>query len=163
MAEALRKTTNPVADYRLDHRHLDRRDQRQPDRRQPDSVLDKLIEDGRVDVDAVAATGAGARAALEDFWRAMRAAPACLTPGQRAAVALMFDQPVGTRWLEYVTQVMSPYEFNPLNFDPVRDLRAGPWRAAPIAGQGSRLCARLHSWSSSSRHGVHGRCETLDA
>src|SRR5215468_8646347 len=83
-------------------------------------ILDKLLEDGRIDIDGITATSAGAlnavvyayghmkggkeaaRAQLETFWR-------------KASDQAIWGHPAAWRWLGPLTQVMSPYEFNPLN------------------------------------------------
>lgn len=99
-------------------------------------ILDKLLEDGRVDITGITATSAGAinavvyaygyltggkeraRALLETFWRA--ASEGVLSSLTRAPLASMFCDAVAVRWLETVTQVLSPYDFNPLNLNPLR-------------------------------------------
>ncbi len=103
-------------------------------------ILDKLLEDGRIDIEGIAAASAGAlnatvyaygnmkggkegaRALLESFWRAASNSTAWLAPARRPPLAAMFQtvEPLAWRWFEHLTQVMSPYEFNPLNLDPLR-------------------------------------------
>jgi len=103
-------------------------------------ILDKLLEDGRIDIDGIAATSAGAmnavvytyghmkggkegaRALLETFWHKASDKAAWLNPLQRTPLDAMFDmrEPLAWRWFEQLTQVMSPYEFNPLNVNPLR-------------------------------------------
>ena len=105
-------------------------------------VLDRLLEDGRVDFEAISATSAGAmnatvfaygmavggregaRKAMEGFWRRIshsgNSSP--LRPS-------FFDQMMGKKSLEgspafmffdMMTKVLSPYQFNPFNFNPLR-------------------------------------------
>jgi NTE family protein len=105
-------------------------------------VLDKLLEDGRIEIEGISATSAGAmnaavlaygfsqggsagaRKALDGFWRrvADAAAIAPLQPSfldrilQNHALSftpafLLFD---------LMTRLMSPYQFNPLNINPLR-------------------------------------------
>ena len=107
-------------------------------------VLDRLLEDGRVAVEGISATSAGAmnatvaaygmsaggregaRLALANFWRRVSHA---------AAFSLLqptwLDRMMGNRSLDnspaYVlmdmmTRLLSPYQFNPMNYNPLRDL-----------------------------------------
>jgi NTE family protein len=107
-------------------------------------VLDYLLEDGRLRIAGISGTSAGAmnavalaagytragpegaRAALDDFWRSMSAS-ARNTPLQRTPV----DRITGNWGLENnpfyhfmnaLTGVASPYQLNPLNLNPLRDL-----------------------------------------
>jgi NTE family protein len=91
-------------------------------------VLDWLAEDGRLDIGGVSAASAGsinavvyaqgringgnegARAALEKFWRAISEA------GRPYAAATMFLQPL--------TGLLSPYQFNPFDLNPLREVLA---------------------------------------
>ncbi len=101
-------------------------------------VLDKLIEDGRVEIAGIAASGTGAfsatlyvfgrhkgspdktRALLETFWRRTSEEWALLHPLRYAPMAAMLGEAPSWRWLESMTRAFSPYEFNPLNLDPAR-------------------------------------------
>lgn len=105
-------------------------------------VLDRLLEDGRVTFDAVSATSAGAmnatvlgygltiggadgaRAELEKFWKKIsdEGAKGPLQPS-------WIDKALGNHSLDYspiftfmdvLSRVMSPYELNPLNVNPLR-------------------------------------------
>jgi NTE family protein len=108
-------------------------------------VLDRLLEDERIDVAAISGTSAGAmnaaafaqgmvaggragaRQCLEDFWRKVSDlamfVPVRETPwddwweiwtGRRVAADV----------LRGVTRAMSPYQFNPAGFNPLRELVA---------------------------------------
>ena len=99
-------------------------------------ILDKLLEDGRIDVTGITATSSGAinavvyaygyltggkeraRALLETFWRA--ASDGVLSSLARGHLTSMYCDGVAVRWLESMTQLLSPYDFNPLNLDPLR-------------------------------------------
>ncbi len=112
-------------------------------------VLDRLLEDGRVTFDGICGTSAGAmnavlvahglmrgghdgaRAALADFWERVARMGALLNP----AALLAGSDPVGNsgchpllavqQWaMESLTRTISPYQFNPLNLNPLRDLLA---------------------------------------
>ena len=109
-------------------------------------VLDRLLEDGRIDIPAVSGTSAGAmnavvmadgllngdrdeaRQALHDFWKAVSDA-ARFSPIQRS----LWDRLSGTFSLEMspwyhlfdqMTRVLAPSQFNPFDINPLRDLLA---------------------------------------
>ncbi len=110
-------------------------------------VLDRLLEDGRLEIKAVTGASAGAmnaavlsagllkggsdgaRANLEAFWRAVSEAASppfgksglwtdVFAPGWLRATP-------GWRMAESWAQSLSPYEFNPFNFNPLRTALAG--------------------------------------
>jgi NTE family protein len=103
-------------------------------------VLDKLVEDGRVDIAGLAATSAGAmnamvfaygerkgdkdegRAQLEAFWRKVSDRGAWSNPLQRTPLDRLFGaaEPWAWRWFDGMTHALSPYDFNPLNLSPMR-------------------------------------------
>ncbi len=107
-------------------------------------VLDRLLEDGRIGLEAISGTSAGAmnavviadgimkggpdgaRQALEDFWQAVSREGA-KSPIQRS-LANMFtgdwnlDTSPGYLFFDNLTRLVSPYEMNPLNYNPLRDL-----------------------------------------
>lgn len=108
-------------------------------------VLDKLMEDGRIDIEAMSATSAGAmnatvfaygmmkggrdgaRAALEQFWRKISDAgrmssPIRSTPIDAWLKAMGMQEPMAYRAFEFMTHLMSPYEFNPLNLNPLKSV-----------------------------------------
>lgn len=107
-------------------------------------VLDRLLEDERISFEGVVATSAGAmnatvlayglveggrgggRKALANFWRRVSHA-AALSPLQPTVL----DRLMGNRSLEnsmpylvfdMLTRLMSPDQFNPFNFNPLRDV-----------------------------------------
>jgi len=107
-------------------------------------VLDHLLEDGRLTVEGISGASAGAvnaimladglarggpeeaRKRLADFWRAASLG-GNLPELQRRAVDRLFafwpieDTPVGL-WMQALTRYLSPYDFNPLNINPLKDL-----------------------------------------
>ena len=114
-------------------------------------VLDYLLEDGRLDFDGVSATSAGAmnaaalaqgkstggtdgaREALENFWSEIAKAGAFYSPVKRTPMEMaasmnpwMPDWSLGNSpyfaMFEAITHAISPYQFNPLNFNPLRDV-----------------------------------------
>jgi NTE family protein len=112
-------------------------------------VLDKLLEDGRIDVDGLCGTSAGAmnavvyaygkmtgdkdgaREKLHEFWRKIsdagkRYSPVRPLPTMPGWPGL--DGQVGvaaSHWLfESFTRMFSPYQYNPWNFNPLKDVLA---------------------------------------
>ena len=109
-------------------------------------VLDRLLEDGRLAFEGISGTSAGsmnavvlahglltggrdgARAALEKFWRAVSEA------GERYSLvrASPWDRLKGNHWnsenslsfqaFKAMTNAYSPYQLNPTNFNPLRNL-----------------------------------------
>ncbi len=112
-------------------------------------VLDRLLEDGRVNIDGICGTSAGAmnavlvahglmhgghdgaRATLADFWERVGQLGAMLNPvaamaGANPLANAGADPVLATQqWaMESFTRTFSPYQFNPLNLNPLRDLLA---------------------------------------
>jgi NTE family protein len=106
-------------------------------------VLDKLLEDGRIEIDGLSATSAGAmnatvyayghmtggrdgaRSMLELFWRRVSDAGRLSSPVQASPIdawlkAFGLREPLAYRAFEFMTHVLSPYEFNPLNLNPLK-------------------------------------------
>jgi NTE family protein len=107
-------------------------------------VLDHLLADPRIDIEGISGTSAGAmnavmlgdglarggpaeaRKRLADFWRAA-SRDGNLTDLQRGVVERLFSfvpyegSPVQA-WFDAVSHLMSPYDVNPLNINPLRDL-----------------------------------------
>jgi NTE family protein len=107
-------------------------------------VLDQLLEDGRLVIEGVSGTSAGAinavmladglarggpseaRRRLSDFWRAI-SANGDLTTAQRRTVERLFafvpleGSPIQA-WFEAVSRYFSPYDVNPLNINPLKDV-----------------------------------------
>ena len=109
-------------------------------------VLDRLLEEEKLEFDGISATSAGAmnaavfayglseggrdgaKKALANFWRRVSHA-AAFGPLQPTALDRMF----GNKSLEYspafmifdiLSRVLSPYQFNPLNYNPLKDVLA---------------------------------------
>ncbi|MGE0725821.1 MAG: patatin-like phospholipase family protein [Alphaproteobacteria bacterium] len=107
-------------------------------------VLDRLLEDGRIAIEGISATSAGAmnatvlayghavggpegaRRALAGFWRRISHAA-----GMGPLQPTLLDRMLGNRGLAYspaflmfdlVTRLLSPYQFNPLNHNPLREV-----------------------------------------
>jgi len=109
-------------------------------------VLDFLLEDGRLEIDGITGASAGAvnavlladglarggreeaRKRLADFWRAASLG-GNLPEMQRKVVDRLFsfmpleDSPMGI-WFKAMSRYLSPYDMNPLNINPLKDLIA---------------------------------------
>lgn len=110
-------------------------------------VLDALLEDGRVDIEAITGASAGAmnavvlvngwlstpsdprsgaRAALEKFWRAMSEQPGFAAFSNQPMNGLTGDFSLGNNpafvGFDLLSRLMSPYQLNPLNVNPLRDV-----------------------------------------
>jgi NTE family protein len=110
-------------------------------------VLDRLIEDGRLEIEAMSATSAGAmnavvmaygisiggrdgaRAKLTEFWKAISDAgrlysPVCTSPWETWLEASGIRSDVSFSFMAFqaMTHLFSPYQINPLNFNPLRDV-----------------------------------------
>ena len=107
-------------------------------------VLDALIEDGRLAFEAVSGTsagamnaaimlqgwsqggGPGARAALRAFWSELGtmsiASPIQRTPLDRLQGNWNLDDSPGALWADLIQRTLSPWQRNPLKFDPLREL-----------------------------------------
>ena len=107
-------------------------------------VLDHLLEDGRVTIEGVSGTSAGAinavmladglarggvaqaRKRLADFWRAI-SIDGGLPLIERKTIERLFAfmphecSPI-EQWFDTLSQFFSPYDLNPLNINPLRDL-----------------------------------------
>ncbi len=105
-------------------------------------VLDHLLEDGRLAIDGISGTSAGAinavmladglaasgpeeaRKRLADFWRSASVG-GDLLPVQRAIVEKLFSllpMPGAPSFFSAWSGFFSPYDLNPLNINPLKDL-----------------------------------------
>jgi len=107
-------------------------------------VIDHIIEDGRLEIEGISGASAGAvnavlladglarggreeaRKRLAEFWKAV-SVNSGLPELQRKAMDRLFsflpveNSPLGF-WVKAVSQYLSPYDFNPLNINPLKDL-----------------------------------------
>lgn len=109
-------------------------------------VLDFLLEEGRVGFEAISGTSAGAmnavviadgimkdgpdgaRQALEDFWQAVSKQGA-KSPIQRSPLNILMgnwslDTSPGYLYFDHLSRMVSPYQLNPFNHNPLKDLIA---------------------------------------
>jgi NTE family protein len=101
-------------------------------------VLDALLEDGRLAIEAITGASAGAmnavvmtegfleggiegaREQLETFWR-RASLDGGLSAVQRGLLGRVLGYWTRQAWTDLVSRSFSPYETNPLNFNPLRD------------------------------------------
>ncbi len=109
-------------------------------------VLDRLLEDGRIDIEAISGASAGAmnavvlahgltaggrdgaRQALKDFWDAVASsAPFSTIPdglSAPASLAAQSELPIAYKPLMTLLHFFSPYQLNPFDINPLRDILA---------------------------------------
>ncbi|MEO1067079.1 MAG: patatin-like phospholipase family protein [Pseudomonadota bacterium] len=107
-------------------------------------ILDRMFEDDRLWIEAISGTSAGAvnavvaaqgmydgqapaaREALTNFWKAVSDAgkysPLRSTPFDAALNNWSLDKSPAYLFLDMMQRVASPYDINPFNFNPFRDL-----------------------------------------
>jgi len=107
-------------------------------------VLDQLLEDGRVEIEAISGTSAGAmnsviladglmkggiegaRQALKSFWKAVSSAaqlsPIRRTPFDKLAGNWNLDRSPAYLFFDVLKRMVSPYQMNPMKINPLRDL-----------------------------------------
>ncbi|MEX0364566.1 MAG: patatin-like phospholipase family protein [Ruegeria sp.] len=109
-------------------------------------VLDRMFEEDRLWIEAISGTSAGAmnavvatqgmydngaagaRQALEDFWRAVSRAgqgsPIKRTPLDMMLGSWSLDASPGYLMMDMMSRMASPYDLNPLGLNPLRDVVA---------------------------------------
>jgi NTE family protein len=125
-------------------------------------VLDALLADPRIEIEAVSGTSAGAmnavvaahglktggpaeaRARLEAFWRRV-SLEAVASPIRRSLLDMLFsnwnlDHNPMLALFDMATRLVSPYQFNPLNLNPLRDILE---REVDFAAVRSCSCMKL--------------------
>ena len=107
-------------------------------------VLDRLLEEPRLEIEAISGTSAGAmngavlvsgfmqggadgaRAALDAYWRrvadAARFSPIQRSPLDRLMNRWTLDTSLGYLVMDLMSRVVSPYSLNPLGFNPISDI-----------------------------------------
>lgn len=107
-------------------------------------VLDRILEDGRLWIDAISGTSAGAmnavvvadgltrngcegaRVALHDFWwevsKASRYSPIQRTPIDMFMGNWSLDCSPGYVFMEFLSRLSSPYELNPWKLNPLQEI-----------------------------------------
>jgi NTE family protein len=107
-------------------------------------VLDRLLQEPAIDIDSVTGTSAGAmnavaladgltrdgpneaRKSLRRFWEAVARIPGLATFFAPAAGQLgeawHLDNSPAYVWFDLISRIWSPYDLNPLNYHPLRDV-----------------------------------------
>src|SRR6185312_11206143 len=107
-------------------------------------VLDKFLEDGRLEIEGVSGTSAGsmnavvyaygkirgndgAREALHNFWKAISDAgqkysPVKQSPFEKFMNGHNLENSMASAMFNLITHSFSPYQLNPQNFNPLRDV-----------------------------------------
>ena len=107
-------------------------------------VLDRFFEDDRIWIDAISGTSAGAmnavvaaqgmyengaigaRQRLGEFWsevsKTARTSPIQRSLWARATGSWSLDTSPGYFWMNMMQRLASPYDFNPLRYDPLREI-----------------------------------------
>ena len=108
-------------------------------------VIDKFLEDGRLHFTGISATSAGAmnavayaygytlngtdgaRAKLEEFWRAVSETGRWFAPLFGLPMDAFTPMGAASDWASYVfmdtlTRSLSPYDYNPLNINPLKEV-----------------------------------------
>jgi NTE family protein len=108
-------------------------------------VMDKIIEDGRLKIDGLCGTSAGAmnavvyaygnmvggadgaRQALHDFWKSVSDTASMLNPISQTPWATFIDpwnrnKALSFNLFDIMSRTFSPYQFNPMNVNPLRDI-----------------------------------------
>ncbi len=107
-------------------------------------IIDKLLEDDRLKFDSVSSTSAGtmnaavlayglatggndgAREELHNFWRMISEAGALYSPMKMTPMEEMLgvkmENSMAYNCMDLLSKILSPYQLNPLNFNPLRDV-----------------------------------------
>ena len=107
-------------------------------------VMDKFLEDGRIDIEGLSGTSAGsmnavvyaygalkgkenAREALHNYWQAISDAGQKYSMVKRTPWEQMFggwnmERSVASEGFKLLTSTFSPYQLNPMNFNPLREV-----------------------------------------
>lgn len=105
-------------------------------------VLDRLLEDEDIEIRSISGTSAGAlngamllegwaqggaigaRKKLREFWEAIAQSSAVFAPVSDAFQAMGWgtDNRFATNFMDMMSRVWSPYQLNPLNLNPLRDI-----------------------------------------
>jgi NTE family protein len=150
-------------------------------------VLDRLLEDGSLRFAGISGTSAGAlngavlvsglarggadgaREALQAFWHDVARADACFDPlGLRHAANgkspwAAWTAPVAEAWAQWA-RAMSPYQFNPLGLNPLRDVLQRHVDLAALHGRtGPRLFATATSVQTGQPRVFSGTQLSIDA
>ena len=118
-------------------------------------VLDRLLEDGRLEVAAVSGTSAGAvnavalaaglaaggpeaaREKLDEIWRMVAGAPSQASTTKPSPPSESGVASAGVLAFDVLTRLFSPYDLNPLDINPLRDVLAAAIDFKALNGPGA--------------------------
>jgi NTE family protein len=149
-------------------------------------VLDRLLEDEHIVFKGISGTSAGAlnaavmatgfhegkregaRAALTEFWRDVSRSGSIFSPfsaSQTNAIndSLQLDKLPGYQWVSSFFRSFSPYEFNPLNLNPLRDVLRRHVKEDALHRNGLDLFITATSVTSGQARVFSGKEITIDA
>ena len=126
-------------------------------------VLDRLMRDGRIFIDGISAGAMngvvftdgfikggrrGAIDSLHTFWKAVSdrafipAGMLGFMPGfSQNDERWNVDSSPAFMWADAVTRMFSPYQINPLNLNPLRDILGSRWTSPPCASARTLSCS----------------------
>jgi len=107
-------------------------------------VMDKILEDGRLEIEGLSGTSAGsmnaavaayglikgpegAREALHQFWHSIskageRYSPLQQTPWEKFFHGWKIEHSMANQMFKFMSHTLSPYQINPQNFNPLKDV-----------------------------------------
>lgn len=108
-------------------------------------IIDRILEDGRFHIEGISGTSAGslnatvlayglllngadgARQQLNQFWKSISVAGEMYNPCKQMFWEKFFygnamDHSIAFKWFEAMTHTFSPYQLNPLDFNPLKDV-----------------------------------------
>ena len=103
-------------------------------------VLDRLLEDERIEFEGISGASAGAmnavllahgltcggrdgaRQSLKDFWESVATGPPSSTEDEESTAISPGSGPAALKAFLFMTRFVSPYQFNPFDVNPLRDI-----------------------------------------
>lgn len=108
-------------------------------------VIDRILEDDRIDIEGISGTSAGAvnaaalayglhlggrdggRAKLDELWKTMSDVGSLYSPVKRTPLDMALsdyslDNSISYQMFDIFTRTFSPYQFNPFGINPLRDV-----------------------------------------
>jgi NTE family protein len=149
-------------------------------------VLDRLLEEPDLIIQGISGTSAGAmngavlvsgfelggaqgaRSALDAFWHDISAvgeksSPLKQFPWEKAREGFNLDNAMSYRFFESVTHMSSPYEWNPMNLNPLRKVVEQHVDFAAVQRSSIQLFVAATHVASGQAKVFHGKALTVDA
>ncbi len=149
-------------------------------------VLDRLLEDETIALAGISGTSAGAlnaavmatgfhrgqrdgaRSALDAFWHDVSRSGTIFAPFSRGSAnrmpeGLQLDRLPGYQWISAFFRSFSPYEFNPMNLNPLRDVLARHVDESALHQGPLKLFVTATSVNTGQAHVFTGRELSVDA